>query len=74
MYLVVTNEGGEVGVFTTHSRDFWLLEEGEFDQDSAKKDMSLGELALLGAVSITYRTKSKAKAFRHAKMLEVLNQ
>ena len=74
MYLVVTNVVGEVGVFTTRSRGFWLLKEGEFDQDSARDAVSLGELALLGTISINYRTKSKAKAFRHAQMIELLNQ
>ena len=74
MYLVVTNVAEEIGVFTTHSRDFWILEEGKFHQESARLDISLGELALTGSISIHYRTKSKAKALRHAQMIGLLKQ
>ena len=73
MYLVIQNPEGDVAIYL---RGILYDTAGEEAFEFPKRNLiySLGDLALIGAITVEYRTKRKAKAYQHAKMLEILNQ
>ena len=75
MWLVIVTPGGNIVIARPVFKVFYYVQGGRIHKKSYRLTVpDLSSQIAMGMHDVRYRTKSKAKALRHAQMIELLNQ